>query len=269
MYLNHKSSTILNRNIYPKTIIQSILLVILIVLLNLLFFALINYLTPIANREYSTYYSFISDTSVYLISFLIIHLICKRTFSSYNFKIENYKTIPLILLTAVLLDLGIGLPTYHIIPKSFVLEPNLASPLPSISLALGSLIIAPIFEELIMRGIILDGLLKNLRVETAILTSAILFTLIHFSFEKIPLLLLGGVFIGWIYYKTNSLAITILIHFLNNVISTYELYLLKDIRKGKEGIELIYGDYSVLLIIIFNIILFLLLYLISRSLKHI
>jgi membrane protease YdiL (CAAX protease family) len=77
-------------------------------------------------------------------------------------------------------------------------------------------IAAPLCEELLLRGIILDGLLKIYPPGKAIFWSAIFFGLYHLNpWQFIPALALG-LFMGWIYYRTRSLMATIFIHFIAN-----------------------------------------------------
>jgi uncharacterized protein len=80
-------------------------------------------------------------------------------------------------------------------------------------------LIAPVFEEIIFRGVILDGFLKIYSPKKSIIWSSILFGLIHLN----PWQALGaffiGLFIGWIYYRTQSIIPGILIHFTNNLIA--------------------------------------------------
>jgi len=76
---------------------------------------------------------------------------------------------------------------------------------------------APIFEELLFRGIILRGLLNNGTNPTlAIIFTAVLFGVVHLNpWQFIGATLLGS-FMGWVFYKTKSLLNTILLHFFNN-----------------------------------------------------
>ncbi len=75
---------------------------------------------------------------------------------------------------------------------------------------------APICEELLFRGIILDGLLKNYSPRKAIVWSAVLFGVVHLNpWQFLPALALG-VFMGWVFYRTGSLLATMIIHFVAN-----------------------------------------------------
>ncbi|MBO8481412.1 MAG: CPBP family intramembrane metalloprotease [Muribaculum sp.] len=80
-------------------------------------------------------------------------------------------------------------------------------------------ILAPLLEELLCRGIILRGLLKHTSVFMAIFWSSLIFAVIHLNpFQAIPAFLIG-ILMGWVYYKTGSLKLTILMHFTNNFLS--------------------------------------------------
>ena len=81
-------------------------------------------------------------------------------------------------------------------------------------------IFAPFFEEWLCRGMILRGLLGNkVKPVWAIVISAAFFALIHFNpWQAIPAFLVGCLF-GYVYYKTGSLKLTMLMHFTNNTFS--------------------------------------------------
>ena len=75
---------------------------------------------------------------------------------------------------------------------------------------------APILEEILFRGIILDGFLKNYSPTKAIVWSAVIFGLIHMNPYQFIGATLVGILMGWIYWRTRSLWLCILIHFINN-----------------------------------------------------
>jgi membrane protease YdiL (CAAX protease family) len=82
---------------------------------------------------------------------------------------------------------------------------------------------APIFEEILFRGIILDGFLKNYKPVPSILISALLFAVIHANIaQSIGALFIGIVF-GWIYFKTQSIIPSILLHALVNATSFFSV----------------------------------------------
>ncbi|MCR4859870.1 MAG: CPBP family intramembrane metalloprotease [Bacteroidales bacterium] len=81
-------------------------------------------------------------------------------------------------------------------------------------------IFAPFFEEWLCRGMILRGLLGNqVKPVWAIVISAVFFAFIHLNpWQAVPAFLLGCLF-GYVYYKTGSLRLTMLMHFTNNTFS--------------------------------------------------
>ena len=81
-------------------------------------------------------------------------------------------------------------------------------------------IFAPFFEEWLCRGMILRGLLgTKVKPVWAIVISAAFFAIIHLNpWQAVPAFLLGCLF-GFVYYKTGSLKLTMLMHFTNNTFS--------------------------------------------------
>ena len=79
---------------------------------------------------------------------------------------------------------------------------------------------APFFEEWLCRGIVLRGLLnRNVSPTVAIVVSSIFFATLHMNpWQAIPAFLLGSLF-GYIYYKTGSLKLTMLMHCTNNTMA--------------------------------------------------
>ena len=78
---------------------------------------------------------------------------------------------------------------------------------------------APLIEEFMLRGIMLRGMLKHTSPINAIHYSAFFFALIHMNLSQAVGAFIFGLFIGWIYYKTGSLWMATLVHFLNNGLS--------------------------------------------------
>jgi len=85
-------------------------------------------------------------------------------------------------------------------------------------------LIGPVLEELLFRGIILEGFLNRYRPGKAIFWSAFLFGLFHLNpWQFIPGFL-SGLLLAWIYMKTRSLIPVILIHIINNSLSYFIMY---------------------------------------------
>ena len=77
-------------------------------------------------------------------------------------------------------------------------------------------VFAPIFEEWLCRGMVLRGLLTKMKPVWAIVVSALFFALIHLNPWQALNAFIIGVVMGYVYYKTGSLWLTMLIHFVNN-----------------------------------------------------
>ena len=96
---------------------------------------------------------------------------------------------------------------------------NMAINMPLWASLLSVSVFAPFFEEWLCRGMVLRGLLKKVKPVWAIVISAAFFGLIHLNpWQAIPAFALGLLF-GYVYYKTNSLKLTMLMHCVNNTFS--------------------------------------------------
>lgn len=84
---------------------------------------------------------------------------------------------------------------------------------------ISSLVVAPIFEEIIFRKYLLGNLLKENSVQKAILFSSICFSLFHFpNFRNLLPTFIFGVIAGYIYVKTKNITYTLVFHFVVNLI---------------------------------------------------
>lgn len=83
--------------------------------------------------------------------------------------------------------------------------------------------IAPIAEEVLMRGYILGGLHSKYGTAVALLVSALLFACLHFNMVQTISALFCGIILGFLYLKTKSIFCCILSHFLYNAISLFSL----------------------------------------------
>lgn len=84
--------------------------------------------------------------------------------------------------------------------------------------ALKVVVFAPIVEEILFRGIIMHGLMRNYRSWYAILLSGILFSAYHLNPWQMSYTFFLGLLLGWIMVKTRSLPFAILVHALNNLL---------------------------------------------------
>lgn len=80
-------------------------------------------------------------------------------------------------------------------------------------------IIAPVIEEILMRGFVLDGLKNKYGVAVALLLSALLFAILHFNMVQTLSAFVCGIILGLLYLKTNSISCCIIAHCGYNLIS--------------------------------------------------
>lgn len=82
-----------------------------------------------------------------------------------------------------------------------------------------AIISAPILEELLCRGVLLEVMNKRWGLKTSILISALFFGLLHFDPANATVATIAGLIFGVLYLRTSSIYATIIIHALNNAIA--------------------------------------------------
>lgn len=120
-----------------------------------------------------------------------------------------------------LLDKGLDPIFESIFPSSKenyqqIIQSIISSPIVSL---IDFCIFAPILEEFLMRGFILNGLSVNYGIIVALLISSILFALLHFNIAQIFPSFICGIILGLIYLYTGSILSCIFAHMGYNLIS--------------------------------------------------
>lgn len=85
-------------------------------------------------------------------------------------------------------------------------------------------IIASIFEEILYRGVLLNGLLKKYNYKKAIIYSALIFGIAHMNLPQGVNAFFLGVIIGLAYYYTRSIYLCMAMHFVNNFLVNFVVY---------------------------------------------
>jgi membrane protease YdiL (CAAX protease family) len=111
------------------------------------------------------------------------------------------------------------------------------SPIMTIIVLISSVVLAPIFEELLFRGTVHTQVQKY-GAAFAIVTTAVLFGLIHGNFHQAPYAVAFGLCLGYIVYKTKSIIPAIVTHFFINGFSMITLNVLArmDMTKLEEAV---------------------------------
>lgn len=114
-------------------------------------------------------------------------------------------------------ELSSSIPRYEIFLQSYL---DKIDQLDNISLIVNGIIISPICEEFLFRGIISKGFFKKYGKNKAIFYSAFLFSLSHL--EPIQLLnaFFAGIVLSWIYLTTKNLWLPIIAHIFNNLLAS-------------------------------------------------
>lgn len=96
--------------------------------------------------------------------------------------------------------------------------------LPLSILLIESCIIAPIFEEILYRGILLKGLINRYNSKKAIIYSALIFGIAHLNLPQGINAFFLALIIGTVFYYTRSLYLCMVMHFANNLLVNFVYY---------------------------------------------
>ncbi len=104
------------------------------------------------------------------------------------------------------------------------------------ALSLLSTVVTPaLVEEFACRGLIL-GSLRKYGDGFAVMTSSIIFGLLHGNFEQMPFAFLVGLVLGFIAVETGSLWVGVAVHGFNNLVSVVFEYLLNDLSQTTQNL---------------------------------
>lgn len=96
-------------------------------------------------------------------------------------------------------------------------------------------IVPALVEEFACRGIVL-GLLKKYGEGFAIITSSVVFGVMHGNFEQIPFAITVGLILGYVYVKTGSIWASAIIHCVNNSVSVIFSYLSNSVSTSTQNL---------------------------------
>lgn len=183
----------------------------------------------------------ISGILTVLVLFLVFKLRKKQVKQEWKLNHFKIKNVALSSVMAFSFSFLFALCTYNtsmenslMISKSVNFYNEIVPLLGTIMMVVNLLIIAPVAEEIVFRGIVYTRIEKTTNVITAIIVSAILFGLMHFMAGGI-VLVIGATFMafvfGYIFYKFRSLWVCIIAHAVANL-PDFILYNKPDISGG-------------------------------------
>lgn len=129
-------------------------------------------------------------------------------------------------------------------------------------------LLAPVAEEIVMRGAILRALLEGaekMPVRTlsavarrrhwvAIAISAVLFALIHANPAQMPHAFIVGMLLGWMYRRTGSIIPGVVYHWANNT-AAYAMFMLYPDPGAKLSVYFGGNERTVLLAVVFSLLI--------------
>jgi uncharacterized protein len=139
---------------------------------------------------------------------------------------SSLRTIALVSIATIAIQAGIFCPLVSAVPmpdfmKDIFLEFAKQNGVFSF---IAIVVAAPVLEELLFRGIILDGLLRIYSPLKSIAFSSILFGVVHLNPWQGITAMIFGFFSGWLYYKTKRLTLSIISHAVNNLVAFGTMY---------------------------------------------
>ena len=132
--------------------------------------------------------------------------------------------MPLVLLTSWLMNVLVGDQGGSNPLLELVLHNQ--EPLPLILLLITTVVLAPVFEELVFRGTLLPVLAKALGRSWGVIVSAFVFALAHLSVGELPPLFVLGIGLGLMRLSSGRLFPCALMHSLWNGITFANLLIL-------------------------------------------
>lgn len=170
---------------------------------------------------------------------------CKTAETAYNFEAAPLKTIALVSVATIAIQTGIVSPIVDLIPmpesiQHIFLEMAKRNGVFSF---IAIVIAAPMLEELIFRGVILDGLLKLYSPLKSILFSSVLFGLLHLNPWQFVGAFVAGLLLGWVYYRTKKLILCITIHLVNNLFAFGSTYFTDPETMMDKSLSELYGGF--------------------------
>lgn len=234
---------------YPSTFLQTIgIFVISAILTAVLTAPLLFHKLGGFNQETEMTIVFLVYCFVFIITTYFVNL-KRKTRLAFSFGINNAAQVPLMIIILISFQIGFNVPVQKSLRSLVGNGATSIDPFDSTLLVVGALLIAPVLEEIIFRGIVLKGLLSSYGTKKAILLAAFIFAVFHGAPSQAFGALILGLFFGWIYYKTQSLGTTILLHFVTNAAGLLGSYLNFKLGHTKlSSIPDVYGDLSIYII---------------------
>ena len=167
-----------------------------------------------------------------IVTSLILYLNYRKENLSFGLSANNLIYViwtPLIYLLTIILLLIVGIINQYLLTNLFNVEikpqeilekfKELEKTYEIIIFGISSVVIAPLYEELLFRGIIFPKLIQKTNFLTAVILSSLIFAILHFHLSALLPLFSLSLILSLIYLQTLSLWPCIFLHALFNLIS--------------------------------------------------
>jgi membrane protease YdiL (CAAX protease family) len=188
------------------------------------------------------------------LAFIVTIFFCfkKENIKFLNLRIVNFPTFLLILVASLMfVYIYPAFNSYfykNILERTLVLTSLQIKNLTSLTVFLHTIILMPLLEEILFRGVFVRLLSRTNNLAVSVLIPSFFFSLYHFNTEQLLSAFIFGIILGLIYYKTNNLTISIFMHSLTNLF----LFFSSDFKIKFENFHIIF---VILVIFIFAYIL--------------
>ncbi len=200
------------------------------------------------------YWSIISQPMM-LLSVIAYRLM--RCGNMNGIKISMRGFDPTILLWGILIVISLDI---VINPLMEQLPPSIIPSGRGVYMILSLAVVAPLFEELLCRGVILESIRRKRGALMACFVSALIFGLMHFEARSSLNAFVIGILLGYLYLRTNSIFAPMLLHSVNNILAYFFLLFgladksVSDIITNNFAYTVVYGvAVAILLISLFSI----------------
>ena len=233
---------------FPRNIIQALLVLLMIPVYSALSLAVIKGFTD--ELELKVTLSFAASMLLTILTVLGINKYFQKSIF-WRYHMSDLGLLIYSVIAVVSYQFFIGFPLNRLF--NFYLSGQTfdgSNPLDSFVYVFAACLMGPLLEEYLFRGIILKGLLIKYNPKKAILISSIIFCFVHIHPSQLFSAFVLGLFFGIIYYKTNSLSYSIILHFFANLTGLflgYFQYIFGDTDFA--SIQSLYGKESIAIIL--------------------
>lgn len=173
--------------------------------------------------------NYLNDIRIYIVLILAIIFIPLFLYKYKKFNIkEKTANINNLILIVIFLSIGYNILAYCL--DKYILLTGLYGNSSNLIVGLiSTVLIGPVIEELLFRGIIYNNLKLNYNIKKSMIITTVLFSLCHFTLIQIIYTLIFGLLLVKVYEKYQNIKYVIILHMISNLTTTLiSLFIIKD-----------------------------------------